>query len=253
MVNWLIADAPAEVFSVGARNFYGPDSPHRPRDIGGATLTTAQERRRSPYHQRWLGDALPASQDHFLGPWQEMGYPVQYPPGTDRYIFDTAIDIEDTYSTTVRFAGGASMSYTVCFSFPWEGFRLGITGTAGRIETDQILFRGSPAPARELIQLYPLFAPVERIEVATEQGGHGGSDRRIRADLLLGASDSSVRDGLPATVAQAAIAVGTGEAMWRSASTHQPVSVADTLGLSAQPAWTAGVDDLAFADPDQAR
>ncbi|HEY8788277.1 MAG TPA: Gfo/Idh/MocA family oxidoreductase [Actinopolymorphaceae bacterium] len=249
MVNWLIGAVPAEVYSAGARNFYGPQSPHRPRGPGGEQLPIDAERRLSPYHQRWQGDALPAAPDHFAGPWQAMGYPVQYPEGSDRYVFDDAIDIEDTYSTVVRFASGASMSYSLCFSFPWEGFRLGISGTHGRIESDQITFRGSDSPSTEVVKVLPLFGAPERIEVETQGGGHGGTDRRIRRDLLLGTSESSRRDGLDASSLQGAIAVATGEAMWRSQLEHRPISIADLLGLDELPQWDAQPDSVPFRSP----
>lgn len=248
MVNWLIGDVPAEVYSAAARNFYGPDSPHRPHGPDGGQLPIDAERRLSPYHQRWQGDALPAPKDHFAGPWQAMGYPVQYPEGSDRYLFDDAIDIEDTYSTVVRFAAGASMSYSLCFSFPWEGFRLGITGTHGRIETDQIIFRSADSPSSEVIRVLPLFSPPERIEVETQGGGHGGTDRRIRHDLLIETSGSSQSDGLAATSVQGAIAVATGEAMWRSQLEHRPISITDILGLEELPRWDAPLDSLRFSD-----
>lgn len=245
MVNWIIGAVPSEVYSAGARNFYGPQSPHRPRGRAGEPLPIDAERRLSPYHQRWQGDALPA-QDHIAGTWQAMGYPIQYPEGADRYVFDDAIDIEDTYSTVVRFASGASMSYSLCFSLPWEGFRLGVTGTHGRIETDQIVFRGTDSPLNEVVRLLPLFGAPELIEVATRHGGHGGTDRRIRRDLVLGTSELSRRDGLAASSVQGAIAVATGEAMWRSAREHRPVAIADTLGLDELPAWDAPLDTLRF-------
>ncbi len=247
MVNWIIGAVPAEVYSAGARNFYGPDSPHRPHGRDGEQLPIDAERRLSPYHQRWQGDALPAAQDHFAGPWQAMGYPVQYPQGSDRYIFDDSIDIEDTYSTVVRFATGASMSYSLCFSMPWEGFRLGVTGTAGRIETDQIAFRGTDSPTKETVRLLPLFGAPELVEVETRHGGHGGTDRRIRRDLLLGTSELSTRDGLDASSVQGAIAVATGEAMWRSAQERRPISIVDTLGLDELPTWNAPLETLRFS------
>jgi len=250
MVNWIIGDVPSEVYSVGARNFYGPQSPHRPHGLDGEQLPVEAERRLSPYHQRWQGDALPAAQDHFAGPWQAMGYPVQYPEGSDRYVFDDAIDIEDTYSTVVRYANGASMSYSLCFSLPWEGFRLGVTGTHGRIETDQIIFRGVDTPSSEVVRVLPLFGAPEQIEVETQSGGHGGTDRRIRRDLLLGTSALSRRDGLDASSVQGAIAVATGEAMWRSAKEHRPISIADTLGLDGLPTWQAPLDTLRFSASD---
>jgi predicted dehydrogenase len=250
MVNWIIGAVPSEVYSAGARNFYGAQSPHRPHGVDGEQLAIGAERRLSPYHQRWQGDALPAAQDHFAGPWQAMGYPVQYPAGTDRYVFDDAIDIEDTYSTVVRFANGASMSYSLCFSLPWEGFRLGVTGTHGRIETDQVVFRGADSPSSEVVRLLPLFGAPELIEVETQNGGHGGTDRRIRRDLLLGTSELSRRDGLDASSVQGAIAVATGEAMWRSAQEHRPISIADTLGLDELPSWNAPLDSLRFTASD---
>ena len=237
MVSWVIQDSIESVFAFGARNFYGAASPHRPHGADGEELPAELERAASPYHHRWRGSALPEHDDHFIGPWQAMGYPAQYPEGSTRYIFDAEIDIEDTYSAALRFRGGASMSYALTFSSPWEGYRMGITGTHGRIETEDVYFRGGPSAGSQRIEVMPLFGPRESVEIAPDTGAHGGADKWIRRDLIGGPSAESVREGLPASSLQAALAVAAGEALWRSVQEERPVGVAELLRLDQVPSW----------------
>lgn len=240
LVAWILADPPTEVVAHGGRAFYGANGAHRPRGLDGAPLDPQSEAALNPYAQRWQRGRLPNDQELFTGQWQEIGYPAQYPVGVSRGIFDAEIDVEDHYSALIRFASGASMTYSLCFSMPWEGYRLGITGTHGRIETELIAYRHLPeSTVPQRIRVDRLFGPSELIDVESEPGGHDGADARIRRDLFLGQSEASVRDGIQATALHGAIAVATGEAMWRSVDEGRAISVATLMGVDRMPAWDA--------------
>ena len=43
----------------------------------------------------------------------------------DACIFDEEIDIEDTYAAVLKYGKGALLNYSVHFSAPYEGYRLG--------------------------------------------------------------------------------------------------------------------------------
>lgn len=232
-VSWLLDDEPQTVFSFAATNFYGPSSPHRPRALDGSELPAGVERQHDPYTRRWSNGRVPVDQELFTGPWHELGYDAQYPDARDRSIFDAEIDIEDTYSAVFSYTRGSSMTYSLCFSLPWEGSRIGITGTAGRIETEWIVYRDDPHPVEnQTIRVDRLFGPPETITVSSDPRGHDLADSRIRRDLFRGPSEESVRMDIQATVREGAVAVATGEAMWRSAESAAPVDVAALLGLS---------------------
>ncbi len=106
----------------------------------------------------------------------------------DRCIFDSVIEIEDTYAATIRYDEGAILSYSVNFSLPYEGYRLAINGTKGRIETMEYHAPSrTPFPTPEqTIDYFPLFGSKETIHVINRKGGHGGGDPVLLEDLFLG-------------------------------------------------------------------
>ncbi len=235
-MSWLIDDFPRQVYSAAALNFFGPRSPHRPYSLDHTPFSPSVERQHDPYVRRWANGRVPVDQELFTGPWQELGYAAQYPDAGQRSIFDEEIDVEDTYSAVLTFSRGCSMTYSLCFSLPWEGIRVGITGTSGRIETEWIVFRDDPnPPEHQMIRVNRLFGSSEEIIVSGDPRGHDLADSRIRRDLFRGPSDESRRAQIQASVLEGALVVATGEAMWRSAVEGRPVDVAGLMGLETLP------------------
>ena len=227
LINWLVDDQPEQVFSYGALNFFGPESPHRPQG------STGDELQACAYFQEWQRRGEPVVTG-FARPRPaayDLPYDIQYPPEKSRYIYDAEIDVEDTYSAVIRYRGGASMTYAITFSAPWEGFRLGINGTHGRIEAN-VTSSGVAGPheSGDTIVVTPLFGERREIEVPRVEGSHDGADPLLQNDVFIGQSMESEELGLIATSQQAAVAVATGEAMWRSVLDNRPYDVAELLG-----------------------
>lgn len=231
LIGWLLDDRPASVYARGGRSFYGAASPHRPLADDGAVLTVDQQLARDPYYaDQGEGRVFPEPSDAPRLGAGGLSYPRQYPGGTPWTVFDDDIDVEDHYTAIVGYRRGASLAYTIDFSSPWEGYRLGISGTHGRLEAVYGHDRdGRPMPGADHLVHQPLFAAARTIPIASGGGGHDGSDERMRRDLFGDPSPESIALGLVATVEQAADAVATGEAIWRSARSGQPVVVADLL------------------------
>ncbi|PNB45811.1 oxidoreductase, partial [Pseudomonas sp. GW456-E7] len=84
----------------------------------------------------------------------------------------------DTYVAAVKYDGGALLSYSILFSAPYEGYRLTINGTKGRIESNEFheLSRIPFAFPEQTIEYYPLFESKQTIQVVKNEGGHGGGD-----------------------------------------------------------------------------
>ncbi|GAB3738508.1 Gfo/Idh/MocA family protein [Microlunatus parietis] len=231
LVDWLVDDLPVTVYARGGRAFYGPDSPHRPRDEHGAPLTGDWLRAADPYQRAQQGSGTFPDDDHGRTGLAGLSYPVQYPDGQPFTLYDDEIDIEDHYTAVIGYRGGATLAYTIDFSSPWEGYRLGITGSHGRIELDYGHDRdGSPRPGTDQVIVDPLFGERRRLEAAAAQGGHDGADAIMRRDLFVGPTEESRRLGLAATTEQAAYAVAAGEAIWRSARSGSVINIADLLG-----------------------
>jgi hypothetical protein len=234
LVNWWLDDIPEEVFAYGALNYYGPDSPHRPRPVDGRRLPVAEERRQCSYRRRWNSVGQDAADDH-LRPREndfDLPYALQYPPERPMYIYDEDITIEDTYSAVVRFRGGASMSYSLNASSPWEGYILAINGTRGRIETRSYTSPSRcPFPAEpQTVTYIPLFGERQVHGVARSAGeGHGGSDLLIKQEIFVGPLPETEKLGLAANALSSAYAVATGEAVWRSVESGRPVNIEGLL------------------------
>jgi predicted dehydrogenase len=232
LVNWLLGDSPQTLFAFGALNYYGADGALRPRDGEGRPLSRAEEKRNCPIFQKHYASKADPEGVSVSPGWDSYNLPfdVQYPPDRPRYIYDEAIDVEDTYSAVVRYRGGASLSYSCNFCTPWEGYALGINGTKGRAE---VTCRMDPNPTGKSDPLLdgstivhlPLFGERRAVAVPAVAGGHGGADFAIQSDLFGHVSEESRSLGLVAGSAEGAKSVAMGEAVWRSIASGRPVDL----------------------------
>jgi predicted dehydrogenase len=181
LVNWWIDSYPESVFALGNLMFYGREN--------------AESRGEQYPYKRYTGEAAAKddpfaltldSQEMFKGLYlaaeEETGYL------RDRNVFGEPITIEDTMAVTARYRNGAILSYCLIAYSPWEGLRLAITGTKGRVELDVIeninhlMGDGKEGNAskgafkRARIQVFPMFATPYEAEIPASKGGHGGAD-----------------------------------------------------------------------------
>ncbi len=231
LVNWWIGQKPMEVFAYGKLNFYGPNGAHnplKPEQIGdGRTCLTCDVKNKCKYYMRWYRQefrkgANTAKLDEHVDPAQKYeGYSPR------QCIFDPQINIEDTYSVVVQYDGGAFLNYTLNASVPYEGFKLGINGTEGRIEYNEYHAASRlpfPDPGPQPIIYIPMFGGREQIDLINLGGGHGGGDPLILDELFIGQDELSpvkrlagIEDGIDAVL--------TGVAVHRSANEHKIISV----------------------------
>ena len=219
LVNWLIDDVPNTVHAFGALNYYGPDGEFNPSIRDGRVCGECEEKSNCRYHRRWSSrlSSLKVKDDHisaFAGGRRKYS---EYRP--DRCIFDSAIDIEDTYVANVRYDSGALLNYSANFSAPYEGYRLAINGTRGRIETQEWHAPGrTPFPIeheRQFIDYFPIFGSQERIYAVEKSGGHGGGDPLIREDIFI-EPDPDRPYAILSGATEAWHSIAIGEAVWRS-------------------------------------
>jgi predicted dehydrogenase len=225
LLNWWIGDDPVEVFANGALNYFGADGPMNPEKADGRHCSTCAVRSKCAYEMRWddadrLGN-LARLHDSYAG----------YVP--DACIFDSEIDIEDTYAAVIRYSQGALVSYSCNWSLPYEGYRLAINGTLGRLESMEY---HTPhrvpwdIPDRQSIDFFPLFGgSKETINVLHTEGGHGGGDPLIMDEIVLG-PDPDRPYGTLAGSRAGLMSVAVGEAVWRSAKEGRPFRIAELTG-----------------------
>ena len=131
---------------------------------------------------------------------------------------------------TVKYDRGSLLSYSINFSAPYEGYRLAINGTKGRIETTEF-----HEPSRihfqypeQTIDYFPLFGAKETIELVKNPGGHGGGDPILLEDLFLG--PDPIRDyPILAGSEAGAYSIAVGEGVWRSVVEKRPININELL------------------------
>ncbi|MDT8859782.1 Gfo/Idh/MocA family oxidoreductase [Alkalihalobacillus sp. MEB130] len=224
LVNWWIDQKPIEVFAYGGLHYYGKYGEANPSPTDNRYCGTCKEKLLCNYYTRWSNrtNSGVVEDDHVKAE-VEHNY-TNYRP--DACIFDHEIEIEDTYVATVKYDQGALLSYSINFSLPYEGYRLAINGTKGRIETQEFheLSRIPFPVSRQTIDYYPLFGSKEIIHVVQNEGGHGGGDPLIQEDLFLGVDPSRHYEILAGSRA-GAYSIAVGEGVWKSTKENKPIRI----------------------------
>ena len=234
LINWFIDQKPEEVFAYGATNFYGPDGVHnplKPEQVGdGRTCPTCDIRQKCKYYMRWFRDEMRGGMDNIKID-DHIDISQQYDGYSSRQcIFDPQIDIEDTYSAVIKYDNGAFLNYSLNSSVPYEGFSLGINGTEGRIECNELHAPWRlpfPVPLESnnpVITYITMFGGRERIDAINLGGDHGGGDPLLCDELFIG-SDPLANVQRQAGLKEGIEAVLTGVAIRRSVKEKRPIFI----------------------------
>jgi predicted dehydrogenase len=197
LVNWWLAARPVSVFGFGRLAFYGRQN--------------AERRGVTRFYDRAHGSPL-AREDPFAidlesDPWLRRLYlDAEHEDGylRDRSVFADGISIEDDMALVVRYSTGATLSYHLTAYSPWEGYRVAFNGTTGRLEYEVVersyLSGSGDDPNRPdvrdrseigegvSITVRPHWREPRRVPFEQgPDGGHGGGDVRLLADLFGGA------------------------------------------------------------------
>jgi predicted dehydrogenase len=186
LVNWWLSTVPEQVYAIGARNFYRPETAER------YGLTERSERcldcpdgERCSFHLDMR--EYPSLKLLYLENEKHDGY------FRDRCVFGADIDIEDTMQLAVNYRSGATMSYSLHSFMPWEGYVVNFNGTRGRLEhiTRETVYisgdgsvPGEIVPEGTKITICPHFRPAYEVEVWRAEGGHGGADPLMVKDIF---------------------------------------------------------------------
>ena len=174
LANWYLEQDPIAVNAFGTRRFYG-DIKKPPAD----RCLNCPEKKSCKYYFDISQDAM--VKKLFLDCEDEDGYI------RDRCVFSDVIDIEDSISLNVQYSGGAVMSYTLTAHSPYEGLRLCMSGTKGRIEisTKDLTGMGYDIQSETNVKIINYNGEEIHIEIPAETAkGHGGADDQIRERLF---------------------------------------------------------------------
>lgn len=212
IVNWLLEDEPKSVHAFGSTRFYGPTREERGIRCSNCAYSNTCEfyidLNQGNYRALYLNCE---DEDHYF---------------RDQCVFADEIDIEDTLSVNVRYSKGAMMSYSLTAYAPYEGFRMVLTGTKGRLEAEY--FDGAIGPyAGNPVQRIRLFNRMQEmidIPLQVETGDHGGGDGRLLHALMLGSDPSDSRQ---ASSRDGAMSCAIGFAANRAIREGNAVRIAD--------------------------
>jgi predicted dehydrogenase len=189
LVNWWIDSYPRDVSALARLGFYGrTNAEARGESYPYARYTGVEAARNDPF--ALFLDRSAALRGLYLEAEAESGYV------RDRNVFGESITIDDTMTVTARYRNDTLLSYCLVAYSPWEGLRVAITGDRGRLEMDIVenvthlmadaersrASKGAFKATR--ITVHPMFGASYEVDVPAGDGGHGGADPVMLADLF---------------------------------------------------------------------
>ncbi len=232
LVNWWLSDAPEEVFCHASLGYYTPATAER------TGLSDRAERCKDcPAADRCKFYLDLSASENF----REMYLDCENEPDgyiRDKCVFSDRIDIWDNMSVSVRYQRGTLLNYILHSYSPYEGYHIAFNGTKGRLEhhaCENTYVSGDGSVPGELkkrntsITLIPEFSQPQAIEVRTGEGGHGGGDPVLLADIF---APDPPADPLKRKAGRrdGAYSILIGVAAGKSIDTGKAVIIADLLG-----------------------
>jgi predicted dehydrogenase len=242
LVNWWLGTRPETVIAMGDLRFYGREN--------------AESRGEPRSYVRGTGDDRvngdPFALDMNKSPdLKTMYYDCEQADGyqRDQNVFGDGISIEDDIGVMVRYRNRAVLTYHLTAFSPWEGYRVAVNGTKGRLELEVVekayvsggeadhntLKNILGAAPHEIVEpttllFRPHWGPPQKIELpSANKGGHGGADAILLHDLFAGVTTDSDPLGRAAGHIDGALSIMTGIAANRSMATGLPVHVKDLV------------------------
>ncbi len=230
LVNWWLGDDPEDVFCLGSLKYYTPENADEMglQGRGERCLGCPVKDKCKFYLDISEGDF----KDRYLDCEAEDGYL------RDKCVFSDEIDIWDNMAVNVRYKRGTLLNYMLHAYSPYEGYRIAFNGTKGRLEhfcCENTYISGADDVPGELtkdnvsITLIPEFSEAQQIEVRTGEGGHGGGDPVLLADIF---DPNAPADPLKRKAGQrdGAYSILTGVAAYKSIEAGETIKMSNLLG-----------------------
>ena len=236
LLNWWIDSEPSEVFAYGDLEFYGKNGPFR-----GDKCRTCKHKPDCKFH--WDITQDERMMNLYANHEEHDGYI------RDSCLFRNDIDIYDKMSAQVKYANNTVLNYSLTTYSPYEGWRMGINGTEGRIEAWQDIpyFKNESIDeaekhAKEMAQtgkdeltyepviLHKLWNKHETIQVGLEKSGHGGGDKRLH-DKIFKSPETQDEYGRTAGVRDGAMSILIGIGARKSIELGKPIKIGDLTDL----------------------
>ena len=186
LMNFWLGSYPQRVYAEGALRFYGKEN--------------AERRGVTQFYPRAHGYAAAKDDPFALHMEENAQLKALYLDAEhednyfrDQSVFSDGITIEDTMSVLVKYQNQVQLTYSLNAYLPWEGLNVVFNGSEGRlemklVEKSYVNAGGDRASEGSLegcdITVFPMFAAPWKAEFALGEGGHGGGDNAMLADLF---------------------------------------------------------------------
>lgn len=172
MMNYWMDSEPEEVFAYGALDFYGK-----------ANSPISHTHCRTCPHQKECNFYWDITRDNnsmrlYVDHESHDGYL------RDGCVFRKEIDIYDKMTVQFKYANNVPVSYSLNTFLPYEGYRVAINGSKGRLEAWVQSSMPTGKPAYDEITVMNLFGGVQSYKIFPMEGGHGGSDPRLKDKIF---------------------------------------------------------------------
>jgi predicted dehydrogenase len=235
LVNWLLADFPVQVYARGGVRFYGAENAAA-RGMTARPDRGTHDGAHSPWELDLRGD--PLLKALYLDNESYDGY------HRDQDVFGPGVTTEDNLAVIVDYGRGETLSYSLNAHAPWEGYRIAINGDEGRAELDvveraavlvdpegRVMVDPSAVPESasraggQRLTLQRHWEAAQDIPIKEGEGGHGGGDALLLADVFRGPGEDWLER--PSSWVDGVRSIAVGMAGNESLRTGLPVVVAD--------------------------
>ena len=172
ILNYWVDSEPEEVFAYGSLDYYGQKN----SEFSHSHCRTCPHKSQCKFF--WDITANPRMMSLYVDHEKHDGYL------RDGCVFRKEIDIYDTMTVQYKYANDVKVSYSLTSFSPYEGYRLAINGTKGRLDTWIQSSMPTGVSGYHEITIMNLFGNVKTITVVPQTGGHGGSDPLLK-DMLF--------------------------------------------------------------------
>jgi predicted dehydrogenase len=143
LVNWWLSARPVQVYGSGRLFLYGEQGARHGYDRGYPRAHGSPAAAGDPFALHLAGHSR--LRELYLDAERYDGYQ------RDRSVFAPGVTIEDDMAVLARYDSGATMTYHLTAYAPWEGYRLAVNGSQGRLELEVVESdRVDPAAAGEV-------------------------------------------------------------------------------------------------------
>ena len=187
LVSWWLDQDPVSVSCMGTQRVFGPTRENR-----GKRCLTCQHKDTCEFYWEITKDAF--STDLYLKTEKDTGYI------RDKCVFSETNDVWDATAMSVQYNKGALMAMTLCVYSPYEGWRISITGTKGRLEAEEFRTGANSKGDEEIIRVIHRDNSIDEyrirkgeVQLKNDTGianytllGHNGGDAVLRRMLFVG-------------------------------------------------------------------